>query len=58
MRTLARASSTLRGWLGLADAPDSHPTASHGWLLASADTLERLKREQDTRPGRGARLTP
>jgi hypothetical protein len=33
MSMLGKAFETLRAWLGLADASESHLTPSHGWLL-------------------------
>lgn len=35
MNMLGKAFRTLRVWLGLADAAESHLTPSHGWLLPS-----------------------
>lgn len=48
---------TLRVWMGLADASESHLTPDHGWLLASpADARkqrEAAKAQRAERPSLG-----
>jgi hypothetical protein len=35
MKILGKVFHTLRVWMGLADASESHLTPSHGWLLTT-----------------------
>lgn len=57
MNMLGKVFHTLRVWMGLEDASESHLTPSHGWLLTTpaearqqrglvdADRAARLRRE-------------
>ena len=48
MNLLGRMFHTLRVWLGLADASESHLTPSHGWLLSEPVEARRQRRAFDT----------
>lgn len=54
MKLLGRMFHTLRVWLGLADASESHLTPTHGWLLAEPAEARRQRKAFDT--ARAARL--
>ena len=51
MKLLGKPFQTLRAWIGLADASESHLTPSHGWLLAVPADARRQRRDADERRG-------
>ncbi len=48
MEMLGRLFHTLRVWLGLEDASESHITPSHGWLLSEPAEARRQRKAADT----------
>jgi len=53
MSMMSRAFQTLRVWMGLEDASESHLTPAHGWLLpAPADARRRRENPDAARAGR------
>ena len=49
MSMLGRVFHTLRVWLGLADASESHLTPDHGWLLPVPAEARSQREESDAR---------
>ena len=56
MNMLGKALHTLRVWMGLADASESHLTPSHGWLLPVPVDAHRQQEASTAR--RADRLPP
>jgi hypothetical protein len=47
MNTISRAFQTIRVWMGLADASESHLTPDHGWLLPAPADARRRRENPD-----------
>jgi len=52
MNLLGKAFHTLRAWIGLADASESHLTPSHGWLLPAPALARQQRLDSDDRRAR------